>query len=105
MATISYGILEAAHEDGLLPKRLTKNQVTYLHDSVLTANKIYWAIADAEQGLDLEQLCNVAKKHENTLKQYCRWLMTKNLVYAEEYGLGGKYVYFAKKKRFNVRTK
>ncbi len=51
MATLNTAILAAAHVDGLLPKRLTKNQTLYLHATAQTANRIYWSIADAEQGL------------------------------------------------------
>lgn len=98
MATLNTEILAAAHADGLLPKRLTANQALYLHSTILSANKIYWSIADAEQGLNLEQLHKATGVHSNTLTQFTRWMMAQQLLYAEEYGHGGQYVYFSKKR-------
>ena len=98
MATLNTAILAAAHADGLLPKRLTKHQVLYLHATVQTANGIYWSIADAELGLNLEQLHQTTKIHPNTLAQFTRWMMAQNIIYAEEYGHGGQYIYFTQKR-------
>lgn len=109
MATLNLEILAAAHADGLLPKRLTKNQTLYLHSTVQTANKIYWAIADADLGLNLEQLQNAVvmptKINLNTLTQFTRWMIAKKLVYIEDYGVGNKYIYFATKKVKAIKTK
>jgi response regulator of citrate/malate metabolism len=98
MATLNLDILDAAHADGLLPKRLTKNQTLYLHPTAQTANQIYWAIADAEQGLNLEQLQKITQLHSNTLAQYTRWFIANRLIYAESYGQAGQNVYFSKKR-------
>lgn len=102
MATLNLEILATAHADGLLPKRLTQHQTLYLRESVMTANKIYWAIASSEMGLNLEQLQNAVamptKIHLNTLTQFTRWMISKKLIYAEGYGLGGKQIYFATKR-------
>lgn len=107
MATLNLEILAAAHADGLLPKRLTKNQTLYLHSTVQTANKIYWAIADAELGLNLEQLQNAVtpKANLNTLLQFTRWLAGEKLIYTEGYGVGNKHIYFATKRVKAIKAK
>ncbi len=105
MATLDKNILRAAFEDGLIPKRLTANQGAYLHQSVKTVNNLYWLIAGSEQGLDREQIEKATGLAANTVKQYCRWLIAQSLLYAEEYGHGGRYVYFTKKKHLSSKRK
>lgn len=97
MATINLEILEAAHTDGLLPKRLSVSQKLYLHSSVQTANQIYWAIAAADEGLDSEQLQKAITLAKNTLFQYTRWLEMKGLI-VNEAPENRKNLYFAAKR-------
>lgn len=96
MATIDTDILEAALADGLIPKRLTVRQKRYLHRSVLSANSIYWAIAN-EDGLEVEQLVSRLNLAANTIKIYCRWMISNNLLETEEERETGKICYFTKK--------
>jgi hypothetical protein len=87
MATLNASILAAAHADRLLPSPLTTSQSLYLHPTVVTANKIYWAIADSgDRGLDLLQLQQVTGIHYNTLTQFCRWMVEQSLLYIETEG-------------------
>lgn len=113
MATLNLDVLEAAHKDGLLPKRLTAHQKLYLHSSIQTANSIYWEISKADSGLNVEQLQNAVssalespkKINQNTLFQYTRWLEFKGVIFAEGVGIGDKHVYFTKKQHTIVRAK
>lgn len=102
MATINLEILEAAYKDGLLPKRLSAAQKLYLHSSVQTANHIYWTIAQAENGLDSEQLQKAINLSLNTLFQYTRWLQGKRLI-LNEAPENRKNLYFAARKHMIVR--
>lgn len=97
MATINLEVLEAAHKDGLLPKRLSAAQKLYLHSSVQKANQIYWSIANAENGLDSEQLQKAVALYPNTLFQYTRWLQGKGLI-INEAPENRKNLYFAAKR-------
>ena len=101
MATLKLEILAAAHKDGLLPKRLTANQKLYLHSTVITANAIYWEIANAQDGLDMEQLEKKTEIHFNTLLQFCRWFRSKELIECEK--SGAHLVYFTKRRHLVAR--
>lgn len=103
MASINLEILKAAHADGLLPKRLSRNQSLYLHPSVLRANQIYWAIAEGE-GVNFEQLEKSLGLHPETLKQFCRWMIKQEILYAEEFE-NRKYVMFTKKRHKVAKLK
>lgn len=103
MATLDLNILDAAHKDGLLPKRLSATQQLYLYPSVLTANQIYWHIV-GEEGLDVEQLKHRTGLHENTVKQFCRWLASKELIYSETYGSTRRFMFFATRQRKLARV-
>lgn len=84
MATLNTAILAAAHADRLLPSPLTTAQALYLHPTVVTANKIYWAIAESgDRGLDLLQLQAAIGIHYNTLTQFTRWMVQQKLIYIE----------------------
>lgn len=98
MATLNTAILAAAHADGLLPKRLTANQVQYLHPTVLTANRIYWSIAAVDLGLNLEQLQKQTEVHYNTLAQFTRFMVDRRLIYTESAGMNGQNIYFTQKR-------
>lgn len=93
MATINFDVLDAAFNDRLIPKRLTPNEMHYLNNSVLTANEVYWTIAE-DEGLDFEQLESRLRLSKNTLKMYTRWMLDKRIIYAELEGSGGKYIFY-----------
>lgn len=95
MATINLEILEAAHKDRLLPKRLSASQKLYVHSSVQTANQIYWAIAQSPDGLDSEQLQKKIGLAPNTLFQFTRWLEGRGLI-VNEAPANRKNLYFTK---------
>ncbi len=81
MATLNIEALHAAHRDGLIQKRLSKREQQYLNPSVTTANRIYWAIAQAgSDGLDSNQLEKRLGIARNTLFQYLRWLESVGLM-------------------------
>jgi hypothetical protein len=86
VATLNVQILEAALEDGLITRRLKATQELYIHSSAKTANQIYWAVADSEQGLDSEQLQRSIKVNRNTLFEYTRWMQSKRLIINETGG-------------------
>ncbi len=83
MASIQKSILQSALEDGLIPKRLTPNQVEYLHPTVITANRLYWAIADADDEIDYEQLAHRTGLAINTVRQFCGWMTKTKLIKSE----------------------
>lgn len=73
MATLNYAILNAAFEDGLIGIDLTTNQRYYLERSVLTAN-LFLAIIRSKSECSLAEIVGSTDYHENTCKQYLRWL-------------------------------
>jgi hypothetical protein len=107
MATIDTTILDAALEDSLFSRRLTSNQKRYLALSVLTAWEIIQAIDDrGDDGIDVAALSATVGIHPNTIKTYCRWLRSAELIDYENRpnAIGAALVYFSKKSHL-VRAK
>ncbi|HEY9659179.1 MAG TPA: hypothetical protein V6C65_12050 [Allocoleopsis sp.] len=105
MATLRIDALDAAWEDGLLPKRYTRNQKLYIFSSIQTCNSIYWKIRADENGCSVEQLAKLSGLNGNTIKQFTRWLESKKLIYSETSGSKSRKIYFVDSKHPLIKTR
>jgi predicted transcriptional regulator len=83
MATVSFDILEAAHLDGFIGIKLSKNERLYLERSVITVNEII-AVVRQRKEATVEQIQQDLSMNKNTLNIYLRWLVKKNYLFSEK---------------------
>jgi hypothetical protein len=81
MAQLDIEIIEAAYQLKLIPKTLTDAERLVYAMCALTAN-------------DSEHTSKEVNLHPNTVKLYCRWLRSKNLLTWINEGQGNKIIYF-----------
>lgn len=89
MATLDLSILRAALDDRLFAAPLTQQSQLYVHQSIVTAHAILNA-ASVPDGVSSQQLSKRLELHQNTVKQYCRWLISVKLL-EEAIEKSGKY--------------
>lgn len=98
-------ILEAAREDGLLYRKLTKNEEKSLNPCVVTTNKIL-RLADNKTEVFVKQLSYQLQIEEDACLAYCGWLAQKEVLVIKmvKRSVGGGYFSVKSLQRLKLRN-